>query len=207
MIDLEQANARIQAICDKIRVETLTPAKREAEEIIEEAKREAERIRERAQAEAERLLHETRKTVEEEKQIFFSSMEQAAKQTIELLKQKIEQSLFNPALEKWVLQQLGNAKDEARLIEVMVKAIEKEGLQANLSIAIARGFTVNEVVAHLSRNVLELLQNNSIELGDIQGGIRVSLQNKHMTIDLSDKIIRELVASFVRKDFRKIFFH
>ena len=51
-----------------------------------------------------------------------------------------------------------------------------------------------------------MLKSSSIEVSDIKGGVKVSLKGKHMSLDISDSALRELVASFVRKDFRKIFF-
>ena len=206
MSDLEKAQERINVICEKIRVETLTPAKLEAQQIIVEARNEAERIKLLARQEAEKILEDAKRGLEIEKQIFTSSLEQAAKQAIELLKQKIESSLFNPALEKWVIDQLGGAKEDAKLIEALVKAINADGLKTDLTIKIPQAFTPDEITSNLSRHILDMLKGSAIEVSDIKGGAKVSLKGKHMSLDLSDTALRELIASFVRKDFRKVFF-
>lgn len=206
MADLEKADARIQLICEKIRAETLDPAKEQAQEIIDQAKREAERIMQKAHAEAEQHLRQTKKSLEEERQIFNSALQQACKQTIELLKQKIEQSLFNPALQQWVVEQLGDNNNYAKLIDVVVKAIEKEGLQTDLSVKIPEKLDVSEINARLSQEIVNILKNRSVELSDIPGGIQVKLPGKNMVLDLSSTALEEIVSSFVRKDFRKLFF-
>jgi V/A-type H+/Na+-transporting ATPase subunit E len=206
MAELEKAQERIQAICEKIKLETLDPARLEAQVIIDDAHKEAKKIVEQAKREAEKTREETKKSLEEEKRIFTSSLEQAAKQSVELVKQKIEQSLFNPALEKWVIEQLGNARDTAKLIECVIEAINKEGLQVDLAAKIPQTFTPDEIVANLSSQILKQLKTGAIEVSDIKGGAQIEIKNKHLMLDLSDTTFKELISSFVRKDFRKIFF-
>lgn len=206
MTELEKAHERIQVICEKIRIETLEPAKLQAQEIIEEAKKEAQNIRDAAIRDSEKIHAEVKKSLEEEKRIFTSSLEQSAKQSIELLKQKIEQSLFNPALEKWVTDELSGVKEHAKLIEVLIQAISKEGIQTDLTIQIPKAFTVGAITAQIDKNILEQLKKCEIVVSDIKGGVKVTLKGKHMTIDLSDSALKELISSFVRKDFRKTFF-
>lgn len=206
MAELEKADLRIQVICDKIRKETLDPAKEQAQEIIENARREAERILHMAHTDAEQMVKETRKSLEEEKQIFQSSLEQASKQAIDLLKQKIEQSLFNPALDKWVKEQLGNAKSYGTLIEALVKAIHKEGIKSELQVQIPKAFSADAINAALSQDILNQLKGKSVQLSDIPGGVQVKIAEKNMVLDLSSKALQEMVASFIHKDFRKAFF-
>lgn len=206
MTELEKAHERIQVICEKIRIETLEPAKLQAQEIIEEAKKEAQNIKDAAIRDSEKIHAEVKMRLEEEKRIFTSSLEQSAKQSIELLKQKIEQSLFNPALEKWVTDELSGAKEHAKLIEVLIQAISKEGIQTDLTVQIPQAFTVDEITAHIDKNILEKLKKCEIVVSDIKGGVKVTLKGKHMTLDLSDSSLKELISSFVRKDFRKMFF-
>jgi len=205
MTDLEKADMRIQVICDKIRSETLDPAKEQAQEIIENARREAERILHHAHNDSERLIKETRKSLDEEKQIFESSLEQASKQSIELLKQKIEESLFNPTLEKWIKDSLGNASSYATLIEALVKAIQKDGIRTELSVKIPQDFKADTINAQLSQDIIKQLKNNSVELSDLPGGIQVKILGKNMVLDISSTALEEIVGSFIHKDFRRSF--
>jgi V/A-type H+-transporting ATPase subunit E len=206
MPELEKADARIQIICDKIRSETLDPAKEQAQEIIENARQEAERILHHAHERAEHMVKEARKSLDEEKQIFESSLEQAAKQSVELLKQKIEESLFNPTLEKWIHEQLGNEKNYGKLVEALVKAIQKDGIKSELTVQIPKEFSPNAINAELSQDILNQLKGKSVTLSDLPGGVLVKILAKNMVLDLSSKALQEIVASFIHKDFRKIFF-
>jgi V/A-type H+/Na+-transporting ATPase subunit E len=206
MPDLEKADSRIQVICDKIRSETLDPAKEQAQEIIENARREAERIMHNAHSDAEQLIKQTKKSLSEEKQIFDSSLEQAAKQSVELLKQKVETSFFNPKLEEWVKDQLGDEKNYATLVQALVKAIDKDGIKTELSVKIPQAFKAETINAQLSQDILKQLKNNSVELSDIAGGVQVKILGKNMVLDISSKALEEIIASFIHKDFRKVFF-
>lgn len=206
METLEKAHDRIQSIAEKIREETLAPAKAEAAEIVHNAKKEAEKIKDAARKEAEKQLHDVKKRLEEEKQIFASSLEQSAKQAVEFLKQKIEKALFNPALDKWLSSQLSHPEMNARLIDAVVKALDKEGTKANLQVLIPKSVNAEEVMSHLTKDVAERLKNGSVDIADIPGGVQVRLEGKHMMIDLSIATLKEIMTSFIRKDFRKFFF-
>jgi V/A-type H+-transporting ATPase subunit E len=206
MTDLEKADSRIQVICEKIRNETLDPAKEEASIIIAQAKRDAEQIIGQARREAERLQKELKKSLEEEKLIFQSSLQQASKQSLEQLKLKIEQTLFNPQLDKWIQEQLGNEADHAKLINVIVDAIQKEGTHAELSILVPQKFSAEKITAHLSQEVLKRLKDQTVQLANLPAGIQVRLVGKNIVLDLSAESLEEIMASFVRKDFRKVFF-
>lgn len=206
MPDLETADTRIQVICDKIRSETLDPAKEQAQEIIQNARQEAERILHRAHSDAEQMIKETKKALDQEKLIFESSLSQASKQSIELLKQHIEQSLFNPALEQWVKNQLGDEKAYATLIEALVKAIHNDGIKTELTVKIPQAFSPDTINAHLSQEILKQLKGHSVELSNIPGGIQVKVLQKNMVLDISSKALEEIIGSFIHKDFRKVFF-
>jgi V/A-type H+-transporting ATPase subunit E len=206
MTEQERADQRIQAICEKIRSETLDPAKEQAQEILEQAKKEAEQIRHTARHEAEKIRKEMLAQMHEEKQIFQSSLQQACKQAVEQLMQKIEQALFNPALLAWIQDQLGDAASYAKLIDVLVSAIHKEGTRTEVAVLVPKHFSADVINAHLSQHILNSLKDKSVQLSDINGGVLVHLENKKMTLDLSEKTLQEIISSFIRKDFRKIFF-
>ncbi len=80
--------------------QTLEPAKREAEEILQKAQKEAEEIIQAGRAQAEKLIANGRQTVEHEKKVFQSATAQAFKADIDMIKQEIENKLFNDQLSK-----------------------------------------------------------------------------------------------------------
>ena len=64
MRSLEKGQDKIQKICDKLRHETLEPAEREAQQIIEEARKKAEAIQAEAERHAEQLIKQARGQIE-----------------------------------------------------------------------------------------------------------------------------------------------
>lgn len=206
MKSLEKGKDKIQQICDKLRRETLEPAKEEAQQILAEARRKAEEIRVEAEHQAEQLQKQARGQIEQERNVFYSSLQQAAKQTIEGLKQEIEHKLFNEELQNVLEKQLADPKIIAELINGIVAAIEKEGLATDLSAIIPRLISVDDINSLLLEGVRKRLKGKPLEIGHFAGGAQVKLLGKKMTIDLSDQAIKELLANYIRKDFRKLIF-
>lgn len=206
MKGLDTGKDKVKKICDVLRKETLEPAKKEAEEILSNAQGEAAAIIEAAQKEAARLHEETRKEIEKQRIIFQSSLAQACRQTLELLKQEIEEKLFNRELSALLAKQLQDPKVLHQLIDAVVGALEKEGTSADLSIYIPAAVPARAINDLLAANVLEKLKEKSVLLSGIAGGIEVKLHNQRLTIDISEATIREIVANYIRKDFRDILF-
>lgn len=69
--------------------------------------------------------------------------------------------------------------------------------------AVVPARTINEM---LGNEILEKLKEKSVLVGPLNGGIEVKLHGQNITIDLSDVALKELVASYARKDFRAFFF-
>ena len=60
--------------------------------------------------------------------------------------------------------------------------------------------------ALLLENVRSKLKGQTVTVGSFVGGAQIKIEGKRMTIDITDKALSELLASYVRKDFRKILF-
>lgn len=206
MKTLDTSEDKIQKICDVLRKETLEPAQKEAEAIIEQAKKRAEDIIKAARKESEDLLKQTQAHISQQHTVFQSSLEQAAKQGIESLKQSIEEKLFNPEINSLVTEATTNPQLIAQLISSLVKAIDKEGLSVDLSVFIPSTLSVKEMNELLTQNLLNKLKNGSVSLGDFNGGIKVRLENKKITLDITNGEIAEILKRYVRKDFRKYLF-
>lgn len=206
MRSLEKGQDKIQKICDKLRHETIEPAKDEAQMILAEARKRAEDIKAEAERHAEQLLKQARGQIEQERNVFHSALQQAAKQTVEGLRQEIEHKLFNEELENMVEKQLSDPKVIAEIINGLVQAVEKEGLTTDLTAIIPRLVSSEDVNALLLERVRKRLKNKPLEMGGFAGGAQVKLHGKKMTLDLTDQAIRELLAHYIRKDFRKLIF-
>lgn len=206
MKTLEQGKQKIQKICDVIKEETLEPARKEAATIISQAEERARTIIEEAEKQAEKTQGDVRQTLEQERHIFQSSLVQASRQTITMLKQEIENKLFNTTIKDLVENHPDDAKLAAQLTEAIVNAIDEEGVSTDLSVAVSKSLPAKEVNALLSEHILAKLREKGVVLGDFAAGVQVKLHDKKMTLDISDKVLRELLANYVRKDFRKWIF-
>jgi V/A-type H+-transporting ATPase subunit E len=174
--------------------------------ILAEARKRAEDIKAEAGRHAEQLLKQARGQIEQERNVFHSALQQAAKQTIEGLRQEIEHKLFNEELQNTLEKQLTDPKVIAEIINGIVQAVEKEGLTTDLTAVVPRLVSVEDVNALLLERVRKRLKNKPLEIGGFAGGAQVKLHGKKMTLDLTDQAIRELLAHYIRKDFRKLIF-
>ncbi|MFT4551517.1 MAG: V/A-type H+-transporting ATPase subunit E [Chlamydiales bacterium] len=206
MKSLESGKDKIQYICDALRKETLEPAQRECQEIIAKARDEAEDILKAAGQNAEKIVAAGRECIERERSVFNSALAQACKQSLEGLKQDIEHSLFNTELAKTIEN---NSVDEsliAKLISAMVTAIEKDGMNVDLSAVIPASVSVDSVNKLLATNILQKLKEGSVTVGRFSGGAQLKVHDKKITIDITDEALKELLGTYLRKDFRRTLF-
>lgn len=206
MKSLEKGQDKIQKICDKLRNKTLEPAQQEAKTIIEAAQKKGEELLQETKKQAEQLIKQARGQIEQERNVFQAALKQASKQTVEGLRQEIEHHLFNKEIDQILEKPLSEAKLVADLINGIVKALEKEGLNADLTVAIPRAVSAREVTVLLLENVCKKLKGKPLEIGNFSGGAQVKLQGHQMTLDLTDQAIKELLANYIRKDFRQLIF-
>ena len=206
MKGIDTGKDKVKKICDVLKRETLEPAKKEAEGIVNQAELQSKQIIQEAKKEAERMLLDSRKEVEKERNIFQSSLHQACKQALEVLKQDIEDKLFNPELSQLLHQPLQEPQAVADLIKAVIHALEKEGIDADLSVLIPRAVPAESINRLLTQNILQKLTANSVKLGSMQGGIAVKIENSHITIDVTESALKELVSDYIRKDFRETLF-
>lgn len=203
---LEKGADKVQKICDALRKETLEPAELEAKRVIEGAKKRADHMIAEAKKEAEEIISNVHHKMEQERNVFHSSLEQAAKQTLEKLKQDIENQLFNEEMNRLVESQAADPAVISRLITALITAIEKEGLKTELSAIIPKTLDVEKVNQLLGKSVLDKLKEKSVTLGPFAGGAQLKLLDNKMTIDISDRAIKEQLSKFLRKDFRQLLF-
>lgn len=206
MKTLEQGKQRIKKICDIIKEETLEPARQEAAGIIAAAQERAQAIIADAEKQVEKIHGDVRETIEQERRIFHSSLVQASRQTLTLLKQEIEKNLFSQSIQEIQEKHPAEATLAAKLTEAIVKAIDRDGISADFSVAVSKSLSAKEVNAVLSEHILSRLREKSVTLGNFASGIQVTLHDKKMMLDISDKVLKDLLANYVRKDFRKWIF-
>jgi V/A-type H+/Na+-transporting ATPase subunit E len=205
MKSFEEGSKKIQQICELLKKDAIEPAKKEADSIVEAAKIKAQQIIDAAEEEASRIRTETKQNIEQEKNVFQSFMAQAAKQTIETLKQGIEQKFFNTELLNLITTHTADPQVIAKLINAIIEAIEKEGISTDLSVIVPKSVSAKEINAFLGENILNKIKEHSVVLGGFSGGVQVKLHNKQMIIDVSDKALVDILSTY-RKGFRELFF-
>lgn len=206
MKTLENSQDKIQKICDKLKRQTLEPAEEAARKIIEDAKKEAEEIKAESLRHAEQILKQAKAQIEQERSVFHSSLQQSSKQAVESLRQEIEHKFFNEELKNLLDKPLNDPKIVAELINGIVKALEKDGLKTDLVAIIPRLVSANDVIPHLLEEVKKRFNGKPVEIGNFNGGAQVKISGKKMTVDLSDQAVKELLANYMRKDFRSLIF-
>lgn len=197
---------KVKKICEVLRQETLDPAKKEADLIIRQAREEAAKIVDHAKREAEKIHLEKRKKIEEERNVFESSINLACRKSLSTLKQEIEEKLFNLELADWIGREAKDPKVIGKLISAIIAGIEKEGIDGDLQALIPCSVSAKEVNQELAKGFIEKLKEKSVQIGDFQGGAEVKIVDQNITIDITDEALKVLVATFVRDDFRSLIF-
>ena len=198
---------RLAAICQMIRNETLDPAKEEAEHIKHAAEREAVHIRSEAKRHAEQMLHDTRTLLKDEREAFDASLEQAARQTVSLLKEKIERALFNPSFDRYLSSEFHDEKKTSELLELVIEQIKKEGLDGDLSVWLGKRLSKESILKNLSAEASEQISNNKLFAGEQNYGIVVKINDRHLSIEITPEGLKEMMSGFLRPDFRSILFN
>lgn len=206
MRTLDKSQDKIQKISEELRKETLEPAKREAEKIIADAKAKAEQIEQEAQKKAKKLIDDARESIEKERSVFQSALVQASKQSIEALRQSIENQLFNQQLDKALEKITVDPNVLSNLINAIVEAIKKQGISADFSALIPATVSDKQINSLLVDGVRKSLKDQSVTISQLTGGVQVKLHDKKLTIDISDQALKELITRNIRKGFRDLIF-
>jgi len=206
MKNLETGKDKIQKICDAIRKETLEPVQQEAREIVENARLKADEIIRAAEKEAAKLIGAADSEIQEKKRLLASSLNLSCRQAVEMLKQKIEHDFFDQELSELVVKETAKPQLIAHLIESFMHSLKEQGIEEDFEVLIPKEITARSINALLGKNILERLKNQTVELGDFHGGIQIKMKGRHITIDISDQVVKELIASYIRRDFRDLLF-
>lgn len=207
MKGLETGRDKIQKICDVLKKETLDPAKQEAREIVENAHLQASEVLKDAKIRAQEIIQIAEKEMEEKKRIFHASLQLSCRQGIELLKQKIEEELFDRQLAETVAKEMADHKTISLLISSLMRSMEERGVEEDFVAVIPKGISAKSISSLLTSQILERLQNQVVSLGDFLGGVQIRLKGKQITIDMTDGAVRELIAQYIRRDFREMVFN
>jgi V/A-type H+-transporting ATPase subunit E len=203
---LEKSKDKIQEICNVLKLETLKPAEQEAQDIIAKANQDAKVIIQEANKAADDLIKQAKEKMRKDEAVFNSALLEASKQSIERLKQEITENLFNVELQNAVIETTNKISTIDDLITCLVDAVKNEGLSADFSAIVANKVSPSAVNAGLKKDILDLLKEKSVVVGDFKGGAKLKLHDKKMTIEITDDAVVSLIEQHLRKDFRKWLF-
>lgn len=206
MKTLKKGKDKIQYICDELRKETLEPAKKEASEIILRAEEEAENLIKTAEENADKIVIAARECMERERSVFQSSLAQAAKQSMEALRQEIENNFFNEELLHIISKELSDEKLISKLIAAIIDSIEREGMGTDFSAVVSSKISSEKMNALIGESICSKLREKSVTIGNFFGGAQLKIHDKKITIDITDSSLKELIGNYLRKDFRQMFF-
>ncbi len=202
---LDSGEDKVKKICEAIRSQTLDPAKQEAKDIVQKAIEEAEKIVKRAHEEAHHILQENEKKIQQEKNVLRSALSLSCKQSLQALKQEIEENIFS----KEISNMIKNCMDEssvAKFLDVICGAIEKEGISSDLEVYLSKNLSKEDVAKKLASSVLSKIKGKTFGLSSVASGVEVKISDDDMTIELSDDVLKQLLSQFVREDFRELIF-
>ena len=204
MKKLESGQDQLQRICDLLRHDTLEPALSEARRIEADAQHAAQKLLDEAHKKAAERESASRQQIQREQEVFNQNLKQALKQAVELLRQEIEQSLFRSSLKAVLQQPLTQPDLMAKLVEAVIAAIRKEGLDAPLDVEIGNSMSRDQLTKALGPAVLKELEKGHIQTASFPAGLAIKIRGDDITVDLSEGAIREWLARFLRKDFREM---
>ena len=206
MSTLQAGKDKIKEICETLKKEALDPAKKESEQLLAQAQKKADSLLEKAQEDAETLMKEAKNKIVQEHSVFESSLKQATQQSLEALRQDIEEKLFKRELDASINEDMASASFVGTLLKALVEAIEKDGITANLQAVISKNTNPDEAVQELGTSAAAKILKENISVGSFAGGAQLKVKDRQFTLDMSDQALKEMLAQYLRKDFRNWLF-
>jgi len=201
----KQANHTIDEICQVLIDEALTPAKKEAESIVENAKKQAEEIIHHAKEEAAYVEKKNLQEVEKQKRLCQDFLQFSSKQAIAQLKEKII-DLFRKELFGIVTQEMQEPDVVKKSLDVILTLLEKEGLAVNLQLMFPKHIDIEELCKHITKKFAQKIRKEGCPLEGIQGGIKVRLLNENFSLDFSESAVADLLFAQAMPELKKMLF-
>jgi V/A-type H+/Na+-transporting ATPase subunit E len=193
---LETSNDKIKQICDEISVKTIRPAKVEAQKILDEAQKDSQAIIKAAQKEKEALIESAQNEIMQKRNVAEASLNMAIKQGIAKLKEEITTKLFSHAMQRLLQVELDKESSISKVIDAVVKAIEKEGLDADLQLALAQGVNKDQVMALLAGTVADRLKSENVSIGTFKAGAQITIKEKNLVLEVTDDTLKEILSTY-----------
>ena len=209
----------VEGLIERLRYEGVASGRREAERIVEEAQRRANDIIDKAELDADKIRQDAQRAVEHLKVSAKEALEVAARDTLITLKTQLT-NRFAQEVKRLVSEQMHSEELLRRLIlEVTGQAAERIGEEDQLEILLPQDVRGLESLrrdpeelagGELTRFVQALSEEcfrKGVTFGEMEGrsgGIKIRLEDKAMTIDLTDQAVAALLLEHLQPRFRAL---
>lgn len=105
-----------------------------------------------------------------------------------------------------VAAEMADPKVISGLLISFMKAMEERGIEEDFAAVIPKQISPRAINTLLTSRILERLKDHSVSVGSFEGGVQIRMPNRQITIDVSDHVVRELIAQYIRRDFRDLIF-
>ena len=209
----------VEGLIERLRYEGVASGRREAERIVEEAQRRANDIIDKAELDADKIRQDAQRAVEHLKVSAKEALEVAARDTLITLKTQLT-NRFAQEVKRLVSEQM-HSEELLRwlILEVTGQAAERIGEEDQLEILLPQDVRGLESLrrdpeelagGELTRFVQALSEEcfrKGVTFGEMQGksgGMKIRLEDKAMTIDLTDEAVADLLLEHLQPRFRAL---
>ena len=209
----------VETLIERLRSEGVANGRAEADGIVKAAQAEAKATKDKAKEEAEQIVSSARKEAASLEAAGHQALQVAARDAVLDLRNQLEQRCAGEVrrlvreevqrqelLEKLILEVGGRARAEAensKQIEVLLpgKPVDLDTLTRDP--AAVRDAPLGHFVVLVSRGLLR----DGVTLAtsrDLKAGIKIRLVDKGIDLDLSDKVITDLLLQHLQPRFRAL---
>lgn len=192
---------KVRRICDLLRKDTLEPAQKEAEILLQAAKEEAQSILLAAQEKIKKQKAEHQENLRQAEAGMHSSIRNAFRLLRDELREGLSDALFSQVLKEKIQQEMQSPKMLAKIVDTLLSSMEKEGLSGDVTVALSSAIDPKKVVEFLLQSSKEKLGSQGLIIKDtIEGGVEVHLKEQEITVSFSNEVLMQELQKFLRPE-------
>ncbi len=204
---VEEKN-KIKEIVDILKKDGVDAGKSEAERIISEAKEKATEIVNNANKEKEKIVQNAKNEIEKLQNSAQANIRMAITQGVNQFKEAVEKKVLKPS----IITSLEKAMDPQTVKDIILTVVNsyaKTGFSIN-DLNIILGEKEKEQIKSTILTEIKSKVSNAegVKISDdkIPTGVKLIQKDKNLLLEFTPESISEVLLSFIRPEFRKIFF-
>lgn len=201
-------NDKIKKLTDKIYLEGIEEAKKEADQIMEKAKKEAEEIIKSAKIKEVEITEQIQKKAVELKKNTDSELRLAARQFTSTLKQEIAKEIVNAQVEATVHEAFTDKDFSQNMILSMINKWHPENSESmSISLLLPKNEEVelNEFFNNKAKEIL----NSGLEINflpTIKKGFKIAPKDSNYHINFTDESFENYFKHYLKEKTKKLIF-